>query len=69
MSDNILSKMRKWLRDLDRATVKRNRSAIVFLYDENSKNESFKWDDPGVPAELAEDYDLFVERANNVLIY
>lgn len=67
LSQKQISDMTKWLRDLDRATVNRNKQAILYLYEKNSEENSFRWD--AAPEELAEEYDIFVDRANTVIGY
>lgn len=59
--------MRKWLRDLDRATVNRDKETILHLFEESNENPKFVWS--AVDEDLAIDYGEFIDRANAVIGY
>ena len=67
MKKQTITAMRKWLHDLDRAIINRQKGVILQLLDENQLNVSFKWDAPGLPEDLIADYELFTDRANNIV--
>lgn len=65
MTKTTLAAMRKWLRDLDRANVKRDRGGIAELYEQERQNPSWVWTD--TPEDMQEDYEGFKLRADSIL--
>lgn len=64
LSQKQISEMTKWLRDLDRATVNRNKQSILYLFENKDK-----WDWSAATEELQEEKDEFIDRANAVIGY
>lgn len=64
LSQKQISDMTKWLRDLDRATVNRNKTAILWLFSNRGN-----WDWSAATEELQEEKDEFIDRANAIIGY
>lgn len=64
LSQKQIKEMTKWLTDLDRATVSRNKQSILYLFESRDK-----WDWEAAPEELQEEKDEFIDRANTVIGY
>lgn len=67
LSDATINKMRKWLRDLDRATINRDKETIIHLLQAGQSNDKFIWS--AVEEDLYIDFNEFVERANAIIGY
>ncbi len=65
LSEATINKMRKWLRDLDRATVNRDKETIIHLLQAGQSNDKFIWS--AVDEDLYIDFNEFVDRANAVI--
>lgn len=64
LSQKQIKEMTKWLTDLDRATVNRNRESIFYLFEYRDT-----WDWTAAPETLQEEKDEFIDRANTVIGY
>ena len=64
ISKLTLKRMRGWLRALERACINRDRGKILALYETNERSD-YAWDK--VDDGMQEDYDSFVNRANNIV--